>query len=339
MYFASAKLYTTDFFRLAREHLRPGGVYVLWLDARITPEGSAVVLETLARSFEQCHFAFLTADYFAAICGGSDLSANPSRPWPPEVERTLTRMVPGPGAGAILGSLLFAPKDWRPGAFHEDENTFDVPVLERLMLETVADRGAWLLPRLIGIDVHRFASGVSPSDVGTLAARCYVLVTFGANANPLGCADAMVSENGGELPLEFVELAAKAADSTGRPVIPEPYLARAYLKAGDAERSAARLARGPDSCGDAMDCRCLHASLSLRIRGGGVPDAELSSLATRAPLFPCVRRVLLDASLRRGHVDDARTHLSLLEQLGPLSPTEQFLAARLGVGETPPHTP
>jgi hypothetical protein len=293
-----------------------------------------------------CHFAFLTADYFAAVCGERDLSADVSRSWPAEVENALTRMVPGLDAGAILEALLFAPKDFRPGLFHDDENTFDAPVLERLMLETVADRGAWPLPRLIGLDVHRFAPHAADAPTLSLPARCYVLISFGSNANPLGCSDAMVAENDGELPLEFVDLAANAADSTGRSIIPEVYLARAYLKTGSVERAAAHLRHGPDSCGNSVECRCLHASLSLKMPGQDMLDTELVSLAAQSPRSPCVRRVLLDASLRRGRLDDARMHLSVLQQLTPLSPTEQGLAARLGITEvmrtssrlTPPST-
>ncbi|BBL73431.1 hypothetical protein MishRS11D_05290 [Methylomagnum ishizawai] len=69
LYFSSAKLYTLDFYRAVKTHLRPDGVYATWVDSRIGDVGINIILKTLGAAFKECSIFYVKATYFLILCG------------------------------------------------------------------------------------------------------------------------------------------------------------------------------------------------------------------------------------------------------------------------------
>ncbi|MFT5116907.1 MAG: spermidine synthase [Kiritimatiellia bacterium] len=74
LYFSSSKLYTQDFFELAKSKLTPDGVYVTWVDWHVGDRGLDIILQTLDQSFEQCWLSYMTKNYFLLACSQSPIS-------------------------------------------------------------------------------------------------------------------------------------------------------------------------------------------------------------------------------------------------------------------------
>ena len=73
LYFSSSKLYTRDFFEIVRDHLKPDGIYVTWVDNRVQTRGLDIILKTLSNSFTHCWAAAIAPDYFLLICSEAEL--------------------------------------------------------------------------------------------------------------------------------------------------------------------------------------------------------------------------------------------------------------------------
>ena len=69
LYFSSSKLYTLDFFEVIKQRLRPDGIYVTWMDARVGSDGAKIILKTLQQRFKYCTVAFIKSGYFLLIAG------------------------------------------------------------------------------------------------------------------------------------------------------------------------------------------------------------------------------------------------------------------------------
>lgn len=76
LYFSSSKLYTKDFFELAKSKLTPDGVYVTWLDWHVGDEGMDIILQTLDESFEECWLSYMTKNYFLLACSQQPISVH-----------------------------------------------------------------------------------------------------------------------------------------------------------------------------------------------------------------------------------------------------------------------
>jgi len=77
LYFSSSKLYTTDFFDVIKRRLKPGGIYVTWMDARIGDKGVDIVLHTIKSRFRHCALLYIKASYFLLICSDAPVRARP----------------------------------------------------------------------------------------------------------------------------------------------------------------------------------------------------------------------------------------------------------------------
>ncbi|MDQ6996705.1 MAG: spermine synthase, partial [Mariprofundus sp.] len=75
LYFSSSKLYTTDFFGVVKARLKPGGVYVTWMDARIGDKGADIILNTVKSSFRYCALLYIKSSYFLLICSDEPVRA------------------------------------------------------------------------------------------------------------------------------------------------------------------------------------------------------------------------------------------------------------------------
>ncbi|MDB6031157.1 MAG: putative spermidine synthase with an N-terminal rane domain [Verrucomicrobiales bacterium] len=74
IYFSSSKLYTIDFLQSIRRCLRPGGVYVTWVDARVGDRGLDIILKTVeASGFKECALGGIKSGYFLLLCSDEPL--------------------------------------------------------------------------------------------------------------------------------------------------------------------------------------------------------------------------------------------------------------------------
>lgn len=78
LYFSSAKLYTLDFFKSVKKRLRPDGIYVTWIDARIGDEGAEIILKTINKTWGHCALFYIKSSYFLLIA--SDQPVRLQRP-------------------------------------------------------------------------------------------------------------------------------------------------------------------------------------------------------------------------------------------------------------------
>lgn len=73
-YYAAHKLWTRDFYHTVRSRLRPGGVFVGWVDAILSKKAFEVVNDTLATSFHECIYHRVNVYYYAVVCGDGELN-------------------------------------------------------------------------------------------------------------------------------------------------------------------------------------------------------------------------------------------------------------------------
>ena len=80
LYFSSSKLYTIDFLTDVRERMTPDGIYMTWLDSRISDQGIDIMLKTMSEVFPYCRLAYVRSGYFLLIASTNE----PARPWHPD---------------------------------------------------------------------------------------------------------------------------------------------------------------------------------------------------------------------------------------------------------------
>ncbi len=78
-YFSSAKLYTRDFFQLARQRLTPDGVYATWFDSRVGDRGADIILRTVGEVFEHCWMGYIQETYYLLVCSPVPLNIHHPR--------------------------------------------------------------------------------------------------------------------------------------------------------------------------------------------------------------------------------------------------------------------
>jgi len=76
LYFSSSKLYTSDFFRVVKQRLKPDGIYVTWMDARVGDRGVDIILNTVADTFRHCALLYIKSSYFLLLCSDQPISAH-----------------------------------------------------------------------------------------------------------------------------------------------------------------------------------------------------------------------------------------------------------------------
>lgn len=132
LYFSSAKLYTLDFFKAIKQHLRDDGIYVTWVDSRIGDIGINIILKTLGEAFQECSLFYVKSTYFLIACGDKPVTLRQTHlaPRAPEVWRELA------------AKYLILP-EWLPYSLVSGQalsllenkasvpvNTLDFPILE-----------------------------------------------------------------------------------------------------------------------------------------------------------------------------------------------------------------
>ncbi len=79
-YYSANKLYTKEFFEMAKQSLSPGGVYAGWIYMYLnyTAEDVLMHLDTLNSVFSQCHYYVITWKYFGYVCGENLIRREPT---------------------------------------------------------------------------------------------------------------------------------------------------------------------------------------------------------------------------------------------------------------------
>jgi spermidine synthase len=331
IYFSSHKLYTRDFFELVKRRLAPDGVFSFWFDSRLPRAGVDVLLQTMSESFQACDFVYLTRNYYEVICG-QRLQPHflPDGALPPAIRRLLSPLANGIGIERFLDALVLTSARYEASGFSDEVNTFDRPVLERIMARQpqAFSTEDWDLDRLLQFDLSRSAFGGPPFSGDALADRCQAFAAINLGMLLPRC-EAMVHDSAAiGMRQRLATLAVDAASHGASSALPESEVVESLLAQGRAEDALSYL----DLLRPRFDGVPHYelARLQVELTAHGRLDAQaLSRLVANEPLDPTVRQIVVDEALREGREDLARLHLGVLARMRPLSDVERALAERL----------
>ena len=68
LFFSANKIHAQEFLAIAKRALKPGGVYVGWLDVLSGAEGLQIYNDTLLSVFAECEYTYLSSGYYAYAC-------------------------------------------------------------------------------------------------------------------------------------------------------------------------------------------------------------------------------------------------------------------------------
>lgn len=330
VYFSSSKLYTVDFFELVKSRLSDGGVFAFWFDARLSEAGTGIILETMSRVFDDCHFVFLFDSYYEAICGAGALSPKPLGNWPQPLNEAMDRWAGDVGLDELLDAIILPPTKFAGQEWAERANTFDLPILEQLMArETLAGERSWDFDAWVSLDVTRSLLTDEPYTGPHFSRRCHLLARVGARSMLPACFERLTPKGGGGWDRTFVDLAYDYLSSTGRSVIAFDNLVRALLLADQRQRALTVLERRKKGRTPTLEVIRLELKLALDHE---VTDDEVAELYARAPLSSEVRRFLIRLALRREQPRAALAHLTFLSRVYELTDREKALLAQLSGG-------
>jgi spermidine synthase len=130
LYFSSSKLYTLDFFDKIKRRLRPGGVYVTWMDTRIGSEGARIVVNTIKQRFKHASFIFIKSGYYLLLASDDPVKLQ----HPDLVDKAVAlktnllqnKIIPRQLGYNVMTSEVFTGEEW----YKAPINTIDRPVLE-----------------------------------------------------------------------------------------------------------------------------------------------------------------------------------------------------------------
>jgi spermidine synthase len=331
LYFSSSKLYTREFFELAKNRLAPGGVYAMWFDSRVTPEGAKIIFETIRQSFVDCQLVYLSPVYSEVICGAQRLGPHrlSENEWPFALRDKIGAERFHLSTTDFVESLLLPDHHIMTTRWGAPINPFDRPQLEFLMasvaLGEVDPKKAWTPYRLAGVDLTSSVREPKPLTSEAFANRCFVFRAVGGVEYP-DCPSPF-GRSAQSLPLAYLENMLQLLDYTESPsavlTIAEQIGAR-----GNLDWALSILDRMDKRLKGRIDYRELRARLQFE-RDGRVNDEELIELYRLAPLSPNLRRLAARVCAQRGQAEQALAHLAILRRLGGLNPVDQQLAEAL----------
>jgi tetratricopeptide (TPR) repeat protein len=130
LYFSSSKLYTRDFFGMIKQRLRPGGIYVTWMDSRVGSNGARIILNTLKQRFDHCAILFIKSGYYLLIASDNAVKLQhpdlADRSTPLKINLMRNKVIPRHLAYNVLTAEAFAKNKKLLAPI----NTIDRPVLE-----------------------------------------------------------------------------------------------------------------------------------------------------------------------------------------------------------------
>lgn len=179
-YRSSSKLYSREFFALARSRLRPHGVYAFWLDQAYSRSVNETIIATAREVFDVCHATALNGGYVQIVCSPSSLVWTPIQDLSPRLRTSLEPTVPDFERAHPLFYFGDTALTRSPG--NVPINTLDRPVLE--FARTLHVRSQVSLLSVLGMELDAGPnSTLSDADV---FARCELLSATGGA--PLECA-------------------------------------------------------------------------------------------------------------------------------------------------------
>lgn len=331
LYFSSSKLYTREFFELVKSRLADGGVYSMWFDARVTPEGAHIIFETLRQSFADCHFIFLTSVYTQVVCGTKPLAPHPlpEAEWPKDLSALFAAHRLGMGMNALYANLILRHHRLFDTEWDVPVNTFDRPELEFVMASASLSQSRskpWSPLALAGVDLTVPGFPGAPLSRDALGERCATLQTVSQSLDPI-CRELLTEGGRRPPPLSYVEHLLSAGLESEQPRT-RMALAGNLVENGEVERALGVLEELEPALHGDLAYEAMRWELMLRL-GRPVPDDALVRLYRAGPLQPEVRRVLARAMAQRGQDAEALAHLKYLERLGPLTREDQALRESL----------
>ncbi|HYO54857.1 hypothetical protein [Archangium sp.] len=341
LYFSSSKLYTREFFELVKSRLNEGGVYSMWFDARVSPEGARIVFETLRQSFTDCHFVFLTSVYTQVMCGTRPLTPRPlsEEAWPADLKALYEAHQLGMSMNELFSHLILREHQLFEVDWQSPVNTFDQPALEFVMASaslTQQQVKPWSPLMLANVDLTVPGFAGEPLTRDALGTRCFALHAVSLSLDPI-CRQLLTEGGRKPLPLTYVERMLDWRDEDDAPRT-RMAMASSLVENGQAERALAVLEELEKPLRGDLQYESMRLGLMLQL-GRDVPDEALIHLYRTSPLHPAVRRVLARAAARRGQNAEALAHLEFLGRLGPMNPEDQALRdslrQNLAGGQTP----
>ncbi len=131
LYFSSSKLYTVDFLQMTKRRLRPGGIYLTWMDGRVGSEGAEIILQTVKSVYRHCALVFIKSGYFLVIASDEPVSLH--HPDLADRAKPLEQDLMGEHGiiPRMLAYHLMTPDAYRTlEGLNPPVNTLDDPVLE-----------------------------------------------------------------------------------------------------------------------------------------------------------------------------------------------------------------
>lgn len=179
-YRSSSKLYSVEFFELARARLRPNGVYAFWLDQAYSRAVNETIVATARSVFDTCHVAALNGGYVQVICGGPSLTWRPIDALSPALDAKLETTVPDFADAHRL--FYFGATGLAASPPSVPLNTLDRPVLE--FAKTLHVRSNVSLLSVLEADLAATPEGQLSAE--QVSARCRLLSTTGGAPSECG---------------------------------------------------------------------------------------------------------------------------------------------------------
>lgn len=178
-YRSSSKLYSREFFALARSRLRPDGVYAFWLDQAYSRSVNETIVATAREVFDVCHATALNGGYIQILCSASSLTWSAIEDLSPPLRASLEAAVPDFERAHAL--FFFGTTALTRNPSNVPINTLDRPVLE--FAKTLHVRSQISLLSVLGARLD--AGPGHPLSDAEVAARCELLSATGGA--PLEC--------------------------------------------------------------------------------------------------------------------------------------------------------
>jgi spermidine synthase len=337
LYFSSSKLYTREFFELAKSRLAPGGVYAMWFDSSVTSDGAKIIFETIRQSFVDCQLVYLSPVYCEVVCGLQRLTphALAESDWPAALREKIGAERFHLSTNDFVESLVIPDHQVMTTRWNAPINTFDRPQLEFLMtsisLNEVDLHRAWMPYRLAGADLTTSIRDPKPSTEEAFTNHCFVFRAVGGMDYP-DCPSPL-GRSLQRMPLGYLENMLQLLDPTESPAAVLT-IAEQIAAGGNLERALSILEQMDPRLKGRIDYRELRARLQFE-RDGLIDDEELTELFRLAPLTQNVRRLAARVCAQRGEAEQALAHLVILRKLGGMKPADYQLAEVLAHRVTP----
>lgn len=131
-YSVASKLWTRDFWEMAKSQLAEGGIASTFMDGAMNPEAIQTIFKTMQEVFPYCHMFMLREKYGNLICANSPLSLKiPKGDGFSQMAKKLGLY--DKELTELSKSLSFPIERWREISFKGDVNSIDRPILDYVL--------------------------------------------------------------------------------------------------------------------------------------------------------------------------------------------------------------